>query len=164
VDLDIHPVRARELEATLDLVCDAIRAGDAYAFAPETPRQTLREYWFQAGALTYAAIAEGDIVGTFTIRANQPGAGAHVANGAFVVAAAARGGGIGRQMGERAISAAREAGFRAMQFNFVVSTNVAAVRLWRSLGFEIVGRLPKAFVHPQLGAVDALVMYRFLTP
>ena len=102
------------------------------------------------------------VVGTYILRANQPGSGSHVANAAFMVAPRVRGLGVGRKMGEHCLNEARERGFRAMQFNFVVSTNEAAIRLWKQLGFEIVGTLPGAFRHPQKGYVDVYVMFRSL--
>jgi ribosomal protein S18 acetylase RimI-like enzyme len=102
------------------------------------------------------------VVGTYILRANQPGSGSHVANAAFMVAPRVRGLGVGRKMGEHCLNEARERGFRAMQFNFVVSTNEAAIRLWKQLGFEIVGTLPGAFRHPQKGYVDVYVMVRSL--
>ena len=104
----------------------------------------------------------GEILGTYYLRANQPGGGAHVANCGFMTASAAAGRGVARAMCAHALAHARARGFRAMQFNFVVSTNERAVRLWRGLGFEIVGRLPGAFDHPVHGEVDALVMFQRL--
>src|SRR6266550_6164662 len=100
------------------------------------------------------------VVGTYILRPNQSGGGSHVANAAFMVAPDARGQGIGRAMAEHCLSEARLLGFRAMQFNFVVSTNDFAVRLWQKLGFKIVGTLPGAFHHPEKGYVDVYVMFR----
>jgi ribosomal protein S18 acetylase RimI-like enzyme len=105
---------------------------------------------------------DGQVLGTYFLQANQRGGGSHVANCGYVTALHASGRGIARTMCEHSIGVARAHGFRAMQFNFVVSTNERAVKLWQSLGFEIVGRLPGAFLHPTLGCVDALVMYRNL--
>jgi L-amino acid N-acyltransferase YncA len=102
------------------------------------------------------------VVGTYILRPNQSGGGSHVANAAFMVASNARGQGIGRAMGEHCLSEARRFGFRAMQFNFVVSTNDVAVRLWKRFGFKIVGTLPSAFRHPEKGYVDVYVMFRSL--
>src|SRR5204862_8184534 len=102
------------------------------------------------------------VVGTYILRPNQSGGGSHVANAAFMVAPNARGLGIGRKMGEHCLSEARRLGFRAMQFNFVVSTNEGAIRLWKQLDFEVLGTLPGAFRHPQKGYVDVYVMFRSL--
>ena len=110
----------------------------------------------------FKAEADGAMLGTYYLRANQAGGGAHVANCGFMTDAAATGRGVARAMGAHALDRARSRGFAAMQFNFVVSTNVRAVRLWESLGFAVVGRLPGAFAHPSLGRVDALVMFRTL--
>ena len=101
-------------------------------------------------------------MGTYILRPNQSGGGAHVANAAFMVAPDARGHGVGRRMGEHCLSEARRMGFLAMQFNFVVSTNTRAIDLWKQLGFKIVGTLPGAFRHPEKGYVDVYVMYRAL--
>jgi ribosomal protein S18 acetylase RimI-like enzyme len=102
------------------------------------------------------------ILGTYILRPNQSGGGSHIANAGFMVSASARGQGLGRAMAEHCFSEARRFGFRAMQFNYVISTNVAAIRLWQDLGFEIVGTLPDAFHHPEKGYVDVYVMYRSL--
>jgi ribosomal protein S18 acetylase RimI-like enzyme len=104
------------------------------------------------------------IVGTYILRPNQSGGGSHVANAAFMVASDAQGCGVGRAMAEHCLNEARRIGFRAMQFNYVISTNTPAIRLWQELGFEIVGTLPGAFRHPQKGYVDVYVMFRSLLP
>jgi ribosomal protein S18 acetylase RimI-like enzyme len=109
---------------------------------------------------TFVAEEDGEIVGTYYIRANQAGGGRHICNCGYMTSAAATGRGVARAMCGHSLDYARERGFRGMQFNFVVDTNTRAVALWQSLGFEIVGRLPKAFHHPKLGFVDALVMFR----
>jgi len=137
-------------------------AGDTYVFSAETPRAEAFAYWFGPGVTSYVAEADGRIVGLYKIVRNQPGRGSHVANASFMVARGQRGGGVGRRMGEHALREARAQGFLAMQFNFVVSTNVGAVGLWQSLGFAIVGTLPAVFRHQALGYVDAYVMYRSL--
>jgi ribosomal protein S18 acetylase RimI-like enzyme len=110
----------------------------------------------------HVAEAGGAIAGTYYLRANNQGGGAHVANCGYIVAPYATGRGIARAMCVRSLERAGALGFRAMQFNFVISSNECAVRLWQSCGFHIVGRLPDAFEHPRLGLVDALVMYRKL--
>ena len=114
-------------------------------------------------AACFVAGTGEDVTGTFYIRTNQPGGGAHVCNAGFMVAADAGGRGIGRAMGERALVEARRLGYTAMQFNFVLASNTRAIRLWQYLGFATVGRLPGVFRHPSLGFVDALVMHRDLT-
>jgi len=119
-------------------------------------------YWFADGHEVFVADEGDEIVGTYYLRANQEGGGAHVANCGYVTAAAARGRGVGRAMCQHSIARARTRGFRAIQFNFVVSSNSSAVGLWQACGFAVVGRLPEAFHHPTLGYVDALVMFRSL--
>lgn len=133
-----------------------IRAGETYPLPREMTRDQALAYWFAPAHEVFVAV-ERDVIGTYYLRANQTGAGSHVANCGYVSAIGGRG--IGRTMCEHSMARAQERGFRAMQFNFVVSTNHRAVRLWQSLGFEIVGRLPGAFQHPTLGFVDALVMF-----
>ncbi len=119
-------------------------------------------YWFGQKRRCYVAVSDERIVGTYILNANQQGLGSHVANAGFMVAPSAQGRGIGRAMGEHCLREAERLGFRAMQFNFVVSTNETALRLWRDLGFRIVGRLPGAFRHVRRGFVDVYVMYRRL--
>jgi L-amino acid N-acyltransferase YncA len=139
-----------------------VAAGDTYVFDPDTPRDQALAYWFHIGTRGYVAESDGQVVGTYILKPNQPGLGSHVANAAFMVSTAARGLGVGRAMGEHCLREARRLGYRAMQFNFVVSSNRMAVRLWERLGFEIVGTLPGAFRHRALGFVDAFVMFRSL--
>ena len=136
--------------------------GDTYAVDPHMSREEALGYWFRPGTHTYVAEHNRHVVGTYVLKPNQAGAGSHVANAAFMVAPDARGQGIGRAMGEHCLSEARRLGFRAMQFNFVVSTNTSAIHLWERLGFRIVGTLLGAFQHPQKGYVDVYVMYRSL--
>jgi GNAT superfamily N-acetyltransferase len=149
-----------------DSIWDIFRAvitpGDTYVFDPQMSREEALAYWFRPDTHAYVAESDSEIVGTYILRPNQPALGAHVANAAFMVSPKARGLGVGRRMGEHCLAEARRLGFRAMQFNFVVSTNEAAVRLWKQLGFHIAGTLPGAFKHSQHGYVDAYVMFRDL--
>jgi L-amino acid N-acyltransferase YncA len=139
-----------------------VTTGDTYAFDPNISREDALAYWFQEGAYTYVVEDAGTVVGTYVLKPNQPSLGSHVANAGFMVWPGAQGTGVGRRMAEHCLAEARRLGFRAMQFNFVVSTNERAVRLWKQLGFEIVGTLPGAFRHARLGYVDAYVMFRSL--
>lgn len=139
-----------------------IRAGETYPLPRDMGRQTALAYWFSSGHEVLVVEDNGEVVGTYFLKANQKGGGAHVANCGYMTAPHAIGRGVARAMCAHSLERARQQGFRAMQFNFVVSTNERAVRLWQSCGFEIVGRLPKVFEHPKLGVVDALVMYREL--
>lgn len=139
-----------------------VAAGDTYAIDPDMSREEALAYWSGADTQTYVAESTGRVVATYILRPNQSGGGSHIANAGFMVAPDVRGQGIGRAMGEHCLSEARRLGFRAMQFNFVVSTNESALRLWEDLGFKIVGTLPGAFRHPGKGYVDVYVMFRSL--
>ena len=139
-----------------------IRAGETYALPVDLSMDVGLAYWFGVGNAVFVAEAEGRVVGTYLLRANQRGGGGHVANCGYMTAGDFVGRGVARAMCAHSLQVARERGFRAMQFNFVVSTNERTVRLWKSCGFAVVGRLPGAFAHPALGFVDALVMFRTL--
>jgi L-amino acid N-acyltransferase YncA len=160
--LNIRPATNKDHDAVWDIFHAVVALGDTYSFDPETSREDALAYWIRPGTQTYVAEQNGRVVGTYILRANQPAAGAHVANAAFMVSLNARGSGVGRAMAEHCLSEARRFGFRAMQFNFVVSTNDSAMRLWRNLGFKIVGTLPGAFRHSVRGYVDVYVMFRSL--
>lgn len=160
--LEIRAATEADSDAIWNIFHEIVAAGDTYAFDPRMSRDDALAYWFRPDTHTYVAEIEGRVVGTYILRANQPSAGSHVANAAFMIAHDARGLGIGRSMAEHCLAEARRLGFRAMQFNFVVSTNEGAVRLWKQLGFKIVGTLPGAFRHPKLGYVDVYVMFRSL--
>jgi L-amino acid N-acyltransferase YncA len=139
-----------------------IRGGEAYALPRDMDQAAAIAFWAAPGSEVFVAEADGKVVGTSFIRANQQGGGSHVANCGYATATEATGRGIAREMCRHSLDYARERGFRAMQFNFVISTNERAVKLWGGLGFDTVGRLPQAFRHPRLGYVDVLVMYRSL--
>src|SRR6266403_2094479 len=128
-----------------------IRGGETYTLPRDMSKQQVLEYWFGLEKETFVWKEDGVVLGTYFLKANQQGGGAHVANCGYVTASAARGRGIARQMCLHSLERARERGFRAMQFNFVVSTNERAVRWWQRFDFEIVGRRPKACLHPTLG-------------
>jgi GNAT superfamily N-acetyltransferase len=163
MNLTIRNATPADQDMIWQIMHPVISAGDTYAFDPQTSREEALAYWFHAGTHTFVAEQEGRIVGTYILKANQPGLGSHVANAAFMVLPEARGLGLGRRMGEHCLAEAKRLGFEAMQFNFVVSTNEPAVRLWKQLGFRIVETLPRAFRHPALGRVDAYVMFRELS-
>jgi ribosomal protein S18 acetylase RimI-like enzyme len=125
-------------------------------------REQALTYWLSPGHEVFVAEENGAVAGTYFLHANQKGGGAHVANCGYITSIHASGRGVARAMCGHSLDHAKTRGFRAMQFNFVVSTNQRAVRLWQSFGFEIVGRLPGAFLHASAGYVDAFVMYRDL--
>src|ERR1700730_445652 len=160
--LNIRPATDADRDAIWEIFRDVIAAGDTYVFDPKTSREEALAYWFRAETHTYVAVQHRHVIGSYILKPNQPGLGAHVSNASFIVARNARGLGVGRGMGEHCLSEARRLGFRAMQFNFVVSTNDSAVHLWQQLGFKIVGTLPGAFRHAQKGYVDVYVMFRSL--
>jgi len=160
--LSIRNARPDDRPAIWAVIEPVIRAGETYALPRDMSEADALAYWTGADREAFVAEEEGRVLGTYYLRANQMGGGAHVANCGYVTAAGASGRGIARAMCAHSLDRARSRGFRAMQFNLVVSTNARAVRLWHSLGFQTVGRLPGAFRHPQLGDVDALVMWRTL--
>jgi GNAT superfamily N-acetyltransferase len=160
--INLRPAIDLDRAAIWTIFHSVIASGDTYAFDSQMPRQEALAYWFRSDTHTYVAESDGRVVGTYILRANHLGSGSHVANAAFMVAPDAQGQGIGRAMGEHCLNEARRLGFRAMQFNFVVSTNESAIRLWQRLGFKIVGTLPEAFRHPEMGYVDVHVMFRSL--
>ena len=160
--MQIRRFAASDEDAAWAILEPILRAGETYTLPRDVLRAEALAFWLSAANEVFVAEDAGQIVGTYILRANQQGAGAHVANCGYMTAPHASGRGVGRAMCEHSLERARERGFRAMQFNFVVSTNERAVRLWQSFGFGIVGRLPKAFRHPTQGYVDAFVMHREL--
>jgi L-amino acid N-acyltransferase YncA len=160
--MNIRPALESDRDVVWKIFQATIVPGDAFVYDPNTPREEAMAYWFAKGTRTYVSEEEGKVVGSYILRPNRPGLGDHVSNAGFMVDPAARGHGIGRTMGEHALAEARRLGYRAMQFNFVISTNESAVRLWQRLGFRIVGTLPAAFRHARKGLVDAYVMFRSL--
>jgi L-amino acid N-acyltransferase YncA len=158
----IRPATDRDKDAIWAIMEPIIRAGETYTLPRDMDKGSALAYWFSADREVFVAEENGQIVGTYCLQANQKGGGAHVANCGYITAVTATGRGVARAMCAHSLDRARERGFRAMQFNFVISTNERAARLWQSFGFEIVGTLPQAFLHPTSGYVDAYVMYRDL--
>src|SRR5271170_5184977 len=170
----IRPAESRDAEAILAILEPIIRAGETYTLPCDTGREAALAYWFASHHEVFVAedgnqdTGEGgdenggEVVGTYFLCPNQPGGGAHVANCGYATAPAQQGRGVARAMCLHSLDCAKQRGYRAMQFNFVVATNQRALSLWQSCGFETVGRLPEAFHHPAAGYVDAYVMYRSL--
>jgi L-amino acid N-acyltransferase YncA len=160
--MQIRRAQASDSSAILEIILPVIREAATYTIDPDISEADALAYWTAPDKETFVAEEAGVIVGTYFLRPNQAGGGSHVCNCGYMTRATATGRGVARRMCEHSLTHARSRSFRAMQFNFVVSTNERAVRLWQSLGFEIVGRLPGAFRHPAQGYVDALVMYQSL--
>jgi L-amino acid N-acyltransferase YncA len=160
--MNIRLAEVSDQDAMWQIFHEVVVAGDTWVFDADTPRSFMIDYWFHPGTRSYVAEKDGRVLGMYLLRPNQPGHGSHVANAGYMVASTSRGLGVGEAMGEHSIDEARRLGFRAVQFNYVVSTNEAAVRLWKKIGFEIVGTLPGAFKHSTLGYVDVYVMFRRL--
>jgi ribosomal protein S18 acetylase RimI-like enzyme len=160
--MQVRPAQARDDDAIWGIIGPTIREGETYALPRDMSRADALSYWKAPGHQVFVAEQDGEVLGTYYLRANQRGGGAHVANCGYMTAQAASGRGVARAMCAHSLAHARARGFRAMQFNFVVGSNARAVALWQRFGFEIVGRLPGAFEHPRLGLVDAVVMYRML--
>jgi ribosomal protein S18 acetylase RimI-like enzyme len=158
----IRPACPEDLSSIWSIIGPIIRSGETYTLDPSMSAADALAYWTSADKETFVAEQGGLILGTYYMRPNQAGGGSHVCNCGYMTSASATGRGIARQMCAHSLSHARSRGYQAMQFNFVVSTNERAVRLWQSMGFEIVGRLPLAFDHPGRGYVDALVMFQRL--
>lgn len=158
--LALRPATDRDANAIWAILKPVFRAGDTYTIDPAISREDAIAYW--TAHHPYVAVLEGQTLGTFYIRPNQQGGGAHVCNAGFATHPDARGKGIAQAMLDHALAEAPRLGFRAMQFNFVVTTNAGAIRLWDRAGFATVGRLPDAFKHPEKGYVDALVMWKDL--
>jgi ribosomal protein S18 acetylase RimI-like enzyme len=158
----IRPATDGDKNAIWAIMEPIIRAGETYTLPRDMDKESALAYWLSAERAVFVAEDNGDIIGTYCLQANQKGGGAHVANCGYMTAVSSTSRGVARTMCAHSLDRARERGFRAMQFNFVISTNDRAVRLWQSFEFKIVGCLPKAFLHPKLGYVDAYIMYRDL--
>jgi RimJ/RimL family protein N-acetyltransferase len=156
----IRPAQLGDHDTIWRILEPVIRAGETYPLPPDMSKAEAIEYWIRPDRETFVAEEDGRLVGTYYLRANQLGGGAHVANCGYITASDATGRGVARGMCEHSLQHARDRGFRAVQFNFVVSTNERAIHLWSSVGFETVGRLPLAFKHPCHGYVDSLIMFR----
>jgi L-amino acid N-acyltransferase YncA len=163
--MDIRDATAADWPAIWPIFETIVRAGETYAYALDLDDDGGRAMWMETPpGRTVVAIddATNEVLGTAKMGPNRDGNGAHVATASFMVSPTARGRGVGRALCEHVIAWATDAGYRAIQFNAVVETNTAAVKLWQSLGFEIVGTVPEAFAHPEHGYVGLHVMLRRL--
>lgn len=162
MSLEIREIGADEFDLVWPIFHAVVAAGDTYSYAPDIGLEEARAMWTSAPTRCFAALIDGTAAGCYMLRPNQPGLGNHVANAGYMVAPQARGQGLAGTLCEHSMAAARAAGFLAMQFNCVVSTNEVAVKLWRKHGFAIVGTVPRAFRNATRGLVDIHVMHRFL--
>jgi ribosomal protein S18 acetylase RimI-like enzyme len=160
--IEIRRAIASDWESIWPLFQAVIAEGDSFVYPPDTTEEEAFEIWMSSPASTYVALEGGGVVGSYLLKANQPGLGSHVANAAYMVRPDRVGKGIGRAMGEHSLREAKAAGYAAMQFNIVVSSNERAVSLWKALGFRTIGTIPHAFRHKRRGLVDAYIMHRFL--
>lgn len=162
--IHIRPMTAEDFERFWPTFQAVIQAQETYAYDPDlTPEQAVH-LWQEYPLHTLIAEEDGVLLGSYYLKANAAGPGSHVCNCGYMVTPAARGRGVARLMCEHSQRLALDSGFSAMQFNSVVATNEVAVALWQKLGFEVVGRLPRAYRHAKLGVVDCLVMYKWLAP
>jgi L-amino acid N-acyltransferase YncA len=160
--MNIREATPIDFERIWPIFHEIVAAGDTYAYPRDTTRVQAFQIWMEAPHKTFVFEENGEILGTYYIKTNQPGPGDHVCNCGYMVSSTARGRGLATAMCQHSQDIAKRLGYKAMQFNFVASSNEGAVRLWNELGFVTVGRLPKAFLHLSRGYVDALVMYKWL--
>lgn len=160
--MNIREATEEDFDEIWPIFYEVVSIGDTYAYSRDTSKQDALKIWIHNPRKTFVIEENNKILGTYYIKTNQNGPGDHVCNCGYMVSSASRGKGLATTMCEHSQKIALELGYKAMQFNFVASTNKGAVRLWNNLGFETVGRLPKAFNHPEKGLVDALVMYKWL--
>lgn len=158
--IEIREATSQDEAALWEIFSQVVAAGESYVFPMDSDFEVFQQNWMKYSPLV--AIEEELVVGTYIIKPNQMGLGAHIANGSFMVHPKHEGKGLGKKLGLHALRLAKSRGFKAMQFNMVVATNEAAVALWTKLGFEIIGTVPGVFKHKRLGYVDAYVMYQNL--
>lgn len=160
--LKIRKVKEEDLIQIWKIIQQVISTGDTYVFAPDSSKEKMLNFWCEEDKHTYVATIEDEIVGTFFMKDNFPDLGSHIANAGYIVKSSASGQGIGKLLGEFSLLEAKRLGYKAMQFNMVVKTNENAVRIWKKLGFEIIGEIPEAFNHQEKGLTNAYIMWRKL--
>ena len=160
--MKIREATKDDFDAIWPIFHEIVSRGDTYGYATDTTKAQAFRLWMEMPRRTFVAEENGRVLGTYYLKTNQGGPGDHVCNCGYMVSSSARGRGLATAMCEHSQRIAKALGYKAMQFNFVASTNEGAVRLWTNLGFPTVGRLPKAFKHPEQSYVDALVMYKLL--
>ena len=161
--ITVRALEEHDWPAVWTLMEPIIRAGESYPYAMDMTEEGARHMWLEVTHAAYVAEDEdGEILGTYYLKPNQPTLGAHVVNAGYMVSEAARGRGVATLMCGHSQAEARRLGYRAMQYNLVVTTNDAGVYLWQKMGFSIVGTLTGAFLHATQGYDDAYVMYKVL--
>jgi len=160
--MNIRKARDKDFDSIWPIFEEIVTAGETYAYDTTTNKDEANQIWMLTPQSTFVAEENNEILGTYYLKKNQAGPGSHVCNCGYMVSSKARGKGLATAMCEHSQKTAIDLGFKAMQFNFVASSNEGAIRLWKKLGFEIVGTLPKGFNHPQKGYINALVMFKWL--
>lgn len=160
--LKIRPFQKEDSDPLWAIIQEVISKGEYYVFYPDSSKEKMLGYWLAPGKHVYVATVDEIIVGTFTIKDNQPDLGSHIANASYMVSPEFAGKGIGRLLGEHSLAEAKRLGYLAMQFNIVIKSNERAVNLWKSIGFEVIGEIPNAFKHHRLGFSNAYIMYQVL--
>jgi ribosomal protein S18 acetylase RimI-like enzyme len=160
--MDIRACDDNDADAIWRILQPTLRSGETYALPRDMSRDEALGYWLAPTHRVFVAAIDGSVIGTYYLKANQGGGGRHIANCGYMTDTQAQGRGVARAMCEHSLGLARDLGYRAMQFNFVVSSNERAIALWKSFGFSVIGAIPAAFEHPRLGFVDAYVMHRSL--
>jgi len=161
-DFIIREFKNSDLDPALDIFFEVIKGGDAYDFSPDTHPETALNYFTSEGVKRFVLECEGRVAGWYSLKPNRAGLASHIGNCSYMVSPEFRGRGFGEEMGKHSITQAKKEGFKAIQFNFVVSTNEPAVKLWKKLGFKIIGTIPHGYNHAKLGFVDAYIMFREL--
>jgi len=160
--IEIRKAGATDADGIWNIIKEVIATGDTYVFDPASSKEKMLGFWLAQDKYTFVALLKGEIVGTFLIKDNQPDLGSHIANAAYMTLPKASGQGIGKMMAAFSLEEAKRMGYKAMQFNFVIKSNVRAVQLWQKLGFNIIGEIPEAFNHRRDGWTNAYIMYRKL--
>lgn len=162
-NIQIQQTKPEDWEELWPIIQSVIATGETYAFHPESSETEMKNYWMNTDKKCFVALLNNKIVGTYILKENQTGLASHIANASFMVHPHYSGKGIGKALGEHSLLMAKKLGFRGMQFNLVISTNTAAIALWKKLGFQIIGVIPQAFHYRQKEYVDACIMYKDLT-
>ncbi|MEP1095994.1 MAG: N-acetyltransferase [Cyclobacteriaceae bacterium] len=161
-EIQIRKATLEDRDSLWQIISLVINKGDTYVFAPTSSKKTMMSYWLTESNHVFVAEIGGVICGTYLLRDNQPDLGSHIANGSYMVHPEFQGMGIGKTMGEHSLETAKSLNYKAIQFNIVVKSNESAIKLWKKLGFEVIGEIPEAFQHVQLGLTNAYIMHRKL--